>query len=57
MEAVFRYFADAGDFADGKGDEEVQDLFGADLEQAVGFAPIGGDLGEELVGSDAGGGR
>ena len=51
-----RDFADAGEAFDGERREKGVDVFGLDDEEAVGLAPVGGDLGEELVGGDAGGG-
>ena len=49
-------FDDAGETFDGERREEGVDVFGLDDEEAVGLAPVGGDLGEEFVGGDAGGG-
>ncbi len=40
----------------GRGRRKVFDFVGLDDEEAVWLAPVGGDLGEELVGGDAGGG-
>src|ERR1051325_10882623 len=48
--------ADAGDLAHGEADQEALHLVGADHEAAVRLLPVRGDLGEELVGGDAGGG-
>ena len=52
--SFFGDFADAGDASDGEGEEEGLDFVWLDDEEAVGLAPVGGDLGEELVWSDAG---
>src|SRR5258708_22286055 len=46
---ALRGLADAGDLADRKSDKECLDLMWPDDEAAVGFAPVAGDLGEELV--------
>ena len=55
-QAARGYFAHAGNALDRERREEVEDLGGPDDEEAVGLAPVGGDLGEELVGGYSGGG-
>ena len=40
----------------GRGEQKGVDFLGLDDEEAVGLAPVGGDLGEEFVGRDSGGG-
>ena len=53
-ELGFHHLADARQPADGQGREEGFDLVRADHEQAIGLAPVRGDLREELVRRDAG---
>ena len=55
-EAASGDFADPGDAFDGEWCKEVEDFGGLDDEEAVRFAPVGCEFGEELVGCDAGGG-
>ena len=49
LEACFGDLADAGDAADRQRRKEAVEVLGLDDEEAVGLAPVGGDLGEELV--------
>src|SRR4051812_22093306 len=46
-------FPDAGDLANGEGNEELVDLMRLDDEQPVRLAPVGCDLREELVRRDS----
>ena len=48
-------FADAGQALDGQRRQKCVDVFRLNDEEAVGLAPVGGDLGEEFVGRDSGG--
>jgi len=56
-EVLFRDFAYAGDASNGERGEECLDLFRLDDEEAIGFAPVRGDFGEEFVGGDSSRGR
>jgi hypothetical protein len=56
VDPLRRSLPDAPDFLDGKIPQECADVFLSDLELAVRFSPIAGDLGEKLVGGDSGGG-
>jgi len=56
-EALFGDFAYAGDTPYGEREQEGFHIPGLDDEETVRFTPVRGDFGEELVGSDAGGGR
>ncbi len=54
FEIFFGDFAYAGYASDGKGQQEGICFLRLDDEEAVGLAPVGGDLGEEFVGGYAG---
>ncbi len=56
LKDFFCDLADAWDAADWQRREEGIDLVGLYDEEAVGLAPVGGDLGEKFVGRYSGGG-
>ena len=54
MQFVEGYAADAGDFAQRQHGEKGIDFVRRQHKLAVRLAPVGGDFGQEFVGSDAG---